>query len=110
VKRTRIVLLAAGAVYGLFAVACFRLAALHGYERGVSLGEGVFALLGAVAFFVAALGSRRQALVVCLGTVPLVAWFLATPWNSGPPFLIAALLAPALAAAAVLLRARFRFR
>jgi len=30
-------------------------------------------------------------------TLPLVGWFLATPWNSGPPFLAASLLAPCIA-------------
>jgi hypothetical protein len=34
---------------------------------------------------------------VILGTLPLVGWFLATPWNSGPPFLVASLVAPCLA-------------
>jgi hypothetical protein len=32
-----------------------------------------------------------------LGTVPLVGWFVATPWNSGPPFLVASLVAPLVA-------------
>ena len=95
--KTRIPLAAAGLVYALFAVGCFRLAAEHGYERRVSIGEGSFVLLGAAGFFVAASRARRQAAAVVLGTVPLVGWFLATPWNSGPPFLIASLIAPCLA-------------
>lgn len=93
----RIPLVAAGFVYALFAGGCFRLAVEHGYERGVSIGEGSFVLLGAAAFFVAAFRARWQAAAVALGTVPLVGWFLATPWNSGPPFLIVSLIAPCLA-------------
>src|SRR3954468_17601506 len=92
--KTRIPLAAAGLVYALFAAGCFRLAAEHGYERGVSIGEGSFALLGAVAFFVAASRSRWQGAAVALGTLPLVGWFVATPWNAGPPFLVASLIAP----------------
>jgi hypothetical protein len=91
-------LAAAGLVYAFFAAGCFRLAAKHGYERGVSIGEGSFVLLGAAAFFFSASRSRRQALAVALGTLPLVGWFLATPWNSGPPFLVASLIAPCIAA------------
>ncbi len=95
--RTRIPLTAAGLVYALFAAGCFRLAVEHGYERRVSIGEGSFVLLGAAGLFVAASRARRPAAAVILGTLPLVGWFLATPWNSGPPFLIAALVAPCLA-------------
>ena len=54
-------------------------------------------LLGAAGFLVAAARARRQAAAVVLGTLPLVGWFLATPWNSRPPFLIASLVAPCLA-------------
>jgi hypothetical protein len=93
----RIPLAAAGLVYALFAAGCFRLAIEHGDERDVSIGEGSFVLLGAAGFLVAATGARRQAAVVILGTLPLVGWFLATPWNSGPPFLVASLVAPCLA-------------
>ena len=100
----RIVLVAAGLAYAFFAAGCFRLAAEHGYERGVSVGEGSFVLLGAVAFFVAAF-RPWQAASVALGTLPLVVWFAATPWNSGPPFLVASLIAPCIAAA-VLTRTR----
>jgi len=96
--KTRIPLAAAGLVYALFAVGCFRLAAEHGYERRVSIGEGSFVLLGASAFFVAASRSKWQASAVALGTLPLVGWFLATPWNSGPPFLVASLISPCVAA------------
>jgi hypothetical protein len=39
---------AAGAVYALFAASCFRLAAIHGYERGISIGEGLFTLVAPV--------------------------------------------------------------
>lgn len=95
--NTRIPLAAAGLVYALFAAGCFRLAVAHGYERGVSIGEGSFALLGAAGFFAAASLSKSQAAAVALGTLPLVGWFVATPWNSGPPFLVASLLAPCIA-------------
>jgi len=100
-RRVRIPLVAAGFVYALFAAGCFRLAVEHGYERAVSLGEGSFVLLGAAGFFVAALRSRWQAAAVALATLPLVGWFVATPWNSGPPFLVASLIAPCIACAAL---------
>jgi len=96
--KTRIPLAAAGLVYALFASGCFRLAVEHGYERGVSIGEGSFVLLGAAAFFVAASRSKWQASTVAIGTLPLVGWFVATPWNSGSPFLVASLVAPCVAA------------
>lgn len=95
---TRMALCAAGLAYALFAAGCFRLAVEHGYERGISIGEGSFVLLGAAAFFVAASRSKWQAAAVAVGTLPLVGWFVATPWNSGPPFLIASLIAPCIAA------------
>ncbi|MGZ4347102.1 MAG: hypothetical protein ACXVE1_09395 [Gaiellaceae bacterium] len=95
--NTRVPLAAAGLVYALFAVGCFRLALEHGYERAVSIGEGSFVLLGALGFFVAASRSKWRAAVVALGTLPLVGWFLATPWNSGRPFLVASLIAPCVA-------------
>src|SRR5436853_7752465 len=99
--KTRLPLAVAGLVYALFAAGCFRLAVKHGYERGVSIGEGSFVLLGAAAFFVAASRSRWQAATVALGTLPLVGWFVATPWNSGPPFLVASLIAPCIASVAL---------
>jgi len=99
--KTRIPLAVAGLVYALFAVGCFLLAVAHGYERGVSIGEGSFVLLGAASFFVAASRSKWQAAAVALGTLPLVGWFVATPWNSGPPFLVASLIAPCIAAMAL---------
>jgi hypothetical protein len=43
----------------------------------------------------------RQAAAVIFGTLPLVGWFLATPWNSGPPFLVASLVAPCIAVTAL---------
>src|SRR4051812_29741154 len=92
-------LVAAGLVYALFAAACFRLAVEHGYERAVSVGEGSFVLLGATGLFLAASRSSWQAAAVALGTLPLVGWFVATSWNSGPPFLAASLVAPAVASA-----------
>jgi hypothetical protein len=64
----------------------------------VSVGEGSFAVVGAVGFLAAFL-SRWQAATVAIGTLPLVGWFLATSWNSGPPFLIASLIAPCIASA-----------
>ena len=94
----RLSLALAGLVYALFAAGCFRLAVEHGYERGISIGEGSFVLLGAVALISAAAQSEGRAVAVALGTLPLVGWFLATPWNSGPPFLAAALVAPCVAA------------
>jgi hypothetical protein len=99
---------AAGVVYALFAVGCFRLAVLHDYERAVSIGEGMFTLLGAAGFFAAALRPRSRAALVALGTLPLVGWFVATPWNSGPPFLVASLVAPVIAGTALLRGARVR--
>jgi hypothetical protein len=105
-----VLLIATGVVYALFAAACFRLAVVYDDEVAVSAGEGVFTLVGAAAFFAAALRPRRQAVIVALGTLPLVGWFAATPWNSGPPFLIASAIAPAIAATAVLRRARLRIR
>ena len=39
-------LVVAGIVYGLFAIGCFRLAAIHDYEMGVSVGEGMFTSSG----------------------------------------------------------------
>jgi len=98
-RATRITLAAAGSVYALFAAGCFRLAVEHGHEQAVSIGEGLFVLLGAVGLFVAAAGSRWKAAAVACGTLPLVGWFAATPWNSGPPFLVASLFAPCLACA-----------
>ena len=100
--KARIPLAVAGLVYALFAAGCFRLAVEHGYERGVSIGEGSFVLLGAAGLFVAASRARRPAAAVILGTLPLVGWFLATPWNSGPPFLFASLIAPCIAAGALI--------
>ena len=108
--RTRILLATAGFVYALFAAGCFRLAVEHGYERGVSIGEGSFVLLGAAAFFVAASRSEWQAAAVALGTLPLVGWFLATPWNSGPPFLVASLIAPCIAIGVLALQSVTRTR
>ena|SRR5581483_6668803 len=104
-KRHATILLACGgAAYVLFAAGCFHLAAIHDYEAGVSLGEGLFTLLGAVALFSAVARSTGRAPIVLVGTLPLVGWFLATPWNSGPPFLVASLVAPLAAAAALLHR------
>jgi hypothetical protein len=108
-RKTQMPLAAAGLVYALFAAACFRLAVEHGYERAVSVGEGSFALLGAVGF-VAASRLRWQAAAVAIGTVPLVGWLVATSWNSGPPFLIASLFAPSIALAALICDGFVRMR
>jgi hypothetical protein len=97
--KERVLCLAAGVVYAFFAASCFRLAVVNDDEVRVSVGEGMFTLIGAAAFFAAAARSRRRAAIVFVGTVPLVGWFLATPWNSGPPFLVASLIAPAIAVA-----------
>ena len=101
-------LVGGGTVYALFAAGCFRLAVVHDWEAGVSVGEGLFTALGAAALFAAVRWPRRRALIVLLGTVPLVGWFAATPWNSGPPFLVASLVAPAIAGAALVGARRFR--
>ena len=108
-RKTQIPLAASAVVYAFFAAACFRLALEHGYERAVSVGEGSFALLGA-AGFVAATRSRWRAATVAIGTLPLVGWFLATSWNSGPPFLIASLLAPSIGLAALMCNGLVRIR
>jgi hypothetical protein len=95
----RIVLLTTvGLLYGFFAVSCFRLALVNSNEVTISVGEGLFPLLGAVALLAAAARRRDRALIVLVGTLPLVGWFIATPWNSGPPFLVASLVVPMLAA------------
>jgi hypothetical protein len=110
-RKTRTPLAVAGLVYALFAAAYFRLAFEHGYEWAVSIGEGSFALLGAAGLFVAAASrSRRQAAAVVLGTTPLVGWFVATPWNSGPPFLVASLIVPCVVAFVVIARTGTSFR
>ena len=103
-------LVCGGVIYVLFAAACFRLAAIHDYEAAVSLGEGMFTLLGATALFAAVARPRARSLIVVVGTAPLVGWFIATPWNSGPPFLVASLVAPVIAIAAVGRRRQLRIR
>jgi hypothetical protein len=95
----------AGLVYLLFAGACFHLIGRDD-APGLALGEGLFTLLGAIGLLAAAVVSRRRATVALLATLPLVGWFLATPYNSGPPFLIASLVAPAVAAAVGLVALR----
>lgn len=90
-------LLAVGIVYAFFAASCFRLALVNSNEVTISVGEGLFTLLGAIALLAAAARGRDWALIVLVGTIPLVGWFIATPWNSGPPFLIVSLVMPVLA-------------
>lgn len=109
-RQVTVPLVIGGLVYALFAAACFHLAVIHDYEAGISVGEGVFTLVGAAALFAAAVRPRWWAAMVVLGTVPLVGWFVATPWNSGPPFLVASLVAPATAAAAFLRQKQLRIR
>lgn len=109
-RQATLLLICGGVIYALFAAACFHPAVIHDYEAGVSVGEGMFTLLGATALFVAVTQPRAWALVVALGTLPLVAWFIATPWNSGPPFLVASLAAPFIAAAAFLRQRQARIR
>jgi hypothetical protein len=92
-----VLLVAVGAFYAFFAASCFRLALVNGNEVTISLGEGLFTLLGAAALLAAAARGRDRALIVLVGTAPLVGWFIATPWNSGPPFLVISLLAPIVA-------------
>lgn len=92
-------LVAGGAlVYVLFAVSCFRLAVVYVDDDGLSVGEGLFTLLGGIALIASLFVRRRRALLVFAGTLPLVGWFAATPYNSGPPFLVASLVAPVTAA------------
>ena len=87
---------AAGLVYLLFAGACFNLIGRDD-APGLALGEGLFTLLGALGLG-AAVVARRWRWVIALGaTLPLVGWFVATPYNSGPPFLVASLIVPAAA-------------
>lgn len=109
-RHAAVALLIGGVVYGLFALACFRLALEHDHDAAVSVGEGAFTVLGAAALFVALARRDGQAAIVALGTVPLVGWFLATPWNSGPPFLVASLIAPMIAASVLLRGWRLRLR
>ena len=93
----RVLTAAAALIYVFFAVSCFRLAWIYPDERGLSIGEGLFTLLDGIALIAALIVQRRQALLVVAGTLPLVGWFVATPYNSGPPFLVASLIAPAIA-------------
>src|ERR1044072_6401952 len=89
-KRT-VLLAAVGIIYAFFAASCFRLALVNSNEVTISVGEGLFTLVGALAVLTAAARGRDWALIVLVGTVPLVCWFIATPWNSGPPFLVVSL-------------------
>jgi hypothetical protein len=90
-------LIALGAlIYVIFSVSCFRLLWVDpGW--GLAVGEGLFTLLGGIALIAALVVQRRQALLIVAGTLPLVGWFVATPYNSGPPFLVASLIAPVIA-------------
>ena len=98
--RATVALVAGGVVYAFFAASCFRLAVIDDDDVAVSIGEGLFTAVGAAALFVALARRRGRAAIVVAGTVPLVGWFIATPWNSGPPFLVASLVAPVIAAGA----------
>ena len=68
-RPSNLVLVAGGVIYALFAVSCFRLAVIHGYERGISVGEGMFTLLGAAALFVALTRPRWRAAIVIVSPV-----------------------------------------
>lgn len=107
-RQATALLVLGGVIYALFAAACFRLAVIHDYEAGVSVGEGLFTAAGAAGLFLAVTRPRGWALIVVAGTLPLVGWFAATPWNSGPPFLVASLVVPVLAAVAFLRQWRRR--
>ncbi len=87
---------AAGLIYLFFAVACFHLIGRDD-APGLALGEGLFTLLGALALAAAVVTRSHRWLIALAGTLPLVGWFIATPYNSGPPFLIASLIVPAVA-------------
>jgi hypothetical protein len=87
---------AAGLVYLFFAGACFHLIGRDD-APGLALGEGLFTLLGAFGLAAAVVSRRRRWVIALAGTLPLVGWFIATPYNSGPPFLIASLIVPAVA-------------
>ena len=87
---------AAGLVYLLFAGACFHLIGRDD-APGLALGEGLFTLLGALGLAAAVVAHSRRWVIVLATTLPLVGWFIATPYNSGPPFLIASLIVPAVA-------------
>ena len=102
---TRLPAALAALVYALFAAGCFRLAVDYDDETMLAVGEGAFTSLGAVALAAAAWGRRHGPAIALLGTLPLVGWFIATPYNSGPPFLVASLVVP-VAACAVAVRRR----
>ena len=87
---------AAGLVYLLFAGACFHLIGRDN-APGLALGEGLFTLLGALGLAAAVVARSRRWVIVLATTLPLVGWFIATPYNSGPPFLVASLIVPAVA-------------
>ena len=87
---------AAGLVYLLFAGACFHLIGRDD-APGLALGEGLFTLLGALGLAAAVVARSRRWVIALATTLPLVGWFIATPYNSGPPFLIASLIVPAVA-------------
>ena len=93
----RVLTAVAALIYVSVAVSGFRLAWIYPDERGLSIGEGLFTLLGGIALIAALFVQRRQVLLVVAGTLPLVGWFVATPYNSGPPFLVASLIAPVIA-------------
>jgi hypothetical protein len=94
--RGRLAPAAAGLIYLLFAGACFHLIGRDD-APGLALGEGLFTLLGTLGLAAAVLRRRRRWAIALAATLPLVGWFIATPYNSGPPFLIASLFVPAVA-------------
>jgi hypothetical protein len=94
--KGRIAPAAASLVYLLFAGACFHLIGRDD-APGLALGEGLFTLLGALGLAAAVVARRWRCVIALAATLPLVGWFIATPYNSGPPFLIASMIVPAVA-------------
>src|SRR3954447_6269609 len=90
----------AAAIYILFAVACFRLIWVD-EAWDLALGEGLFTLLAGIGLLWATFGRRWRALAAFAAGVPLVVWFVETPFNSGRPFLYASLVVPAAALASM---------
>src|SRR3954467_15725534 len=90
----------AAVIYLLFAVACFRLIWIDD-AWDLALGEGFFTLLAGAGLLWATFGRRWRAVAAFLAGIPLVVWFVETPFNSGPPFLYASLVVPAVSLAVV---------
>ena len=87
---------AAGLVYLLFAGACFHLIGRDD-APGLALGEGSSRSSARSGSPPRSSPASRRWVIALAATLPLVGWFIATPYNSGPPFLIASLIVPAVA-------------